>query len=453
LLGWQFILLLTPAFLLALAVIVPKSWEGLVFLALLVCTPVAWIGIFVLSWRDVDRRIGSRIASTRASLSGTRRRDYPREAAFNSEVTPMLTAGTGLEDEARSDTSYRLAAVPLGAMRYTTVRERLGQWRELRDAPKFREDPRIATARTEERILGKVVSVHRSTQHGHVFSNKRIPRDVTAAAMGRCEADLIVMTPRRVVLIEVKNWSGRLEVRGDQWVQVRRNGVEVAHDNLLMANRDKLLALKRYLEHNGIDIPTGRFHQAIVFAHPGLALDPVLRGHPAILDYAVVGDVLGDGTGLGQRAAAKLIDWAASEEMATALHDKLLDVIPPMRLKAAAEAVSSLRTWDLLTLRGGRVLQGDLLWLRAGERTFDQRTFEPGGDVRLRWRRDDLGLVSWVLFGAWPGEMDGVLFKRMGSLPDKRIPLRIEDCVGFHEVGLPVPSTIHLSDIERIRLG
>jgi hypothetical protein len=445
-------LLLTPVFLLALAVILPKSWEGLAFLALMVCTPLAWISVFVLSWRDAHRRMDHRFARRRRAAHSSSP-DRPRSSAASSNAIPVLPASTGLEDDPPSDTSYRLAAIPLGAMRQTTVSDRLTQWRELHDAPMYREDPRIAIARTEERILGKLVSVHRSTQNGHVFSNKRIPRDVTAAAMGRCEADLVVLTPRRVVVIEVKNWSGRLEVRGDRWVQIRRNGEELVHDNVLLANRDKLLALKRYLEHDGIDIPIGRYHQAVVFAHGGLVLDPVLRGHPAILDYAVVGDVLGKGTGLSQRAAANLIDWAASEETAVALHDKLLDVIPPQRLKAAAEAVGGLRTWDLLTLRGGRVLQGDLLWLRAGERTVDQRTFEPGADVQLRWRRDDLGLISWVLLGAWPGEMNGPLFKNMGTLPDKRLPLRFEDCVGFHEVGLAVPSTIAMRDIERIRLG
>ena len=41
---------------------------------------------------------------------------------------------TGLVDEPEDD-SFRLAAIPLSPERFTTWRERLAQWRALRDAP------------------------------------------------------------------------------------------------------------------------------------------------------------------------------------------------------------------------------------------------------------------------------------------------------------------------------
>jgi Nuclease-related domain len=101
--------------------------------------------------------------------------------------------------------------------------------------------------------------------------------------MGRYELDLLVITPRRVVNLEIKNWSGKLRVQRDQWVQQRRDGSEFAHDNLLSYNRDKLLAVRRYLQHSGVTLPVQRFHQAVVFDNPNLDLDPSLERHPAVL--------------------------------------------------------------------------------------------------------------------------------------------------------------------------
>lgn len=37
--------------------------------------------------------------------------------------------------------------------------------------------------------------------------------------------------------------------------------------------------------HRGRWFATERFHQAVVFANPRLDIDPVLRRHPAVLEF------------------------------------------------------------------------------------------------------------------------------------------------------------------------
>lgn len=363
-----------------------------------------------------------------------------------------LPTGTGLSDTAAAP-DYHLSAIPLSSPRSTDWKERLAKWRALRNASLFLEDGRARASRQAETVTQRLVSVHHTVQHGHVFSNKRIPRDVTAAAMGRYETDLIVITPRRVVVLEVKNWSGSLRIQGDQWMQTQRSGNQVAHQNLLAYNRDKLRVLRQYLFHQGVDLPPERFHQAVVFANPRLDIDPALKGHPAVLEFDSLNSVLGGGTSSARLMAAKLLERLVSVETAMALHQSLLDVIPPAQVKAAAEAIAELRTWDRITLRGGRVLQGDLVWLRMHSTHVPARVLNPGGEGTFYWRRDVFGGFFWVVMNESAGYMQGTIFKDQHRAPRKSLAVDEDACLCFHEAGVPKPSIIALSHVQRLQNG
>lgn len=49
-------------------------------------------------------------------------------------------------------------------------------------------------------------------------------------------------------------------------------------------------------------------------------------------------------------------------------------------MKRAARAIGELRTWDRVTLRGGRLLQGDVLWMRVFGNQAPAAMFNPGGE-------------------------------------------------------------------------
>jgi hypothetical protein len=359
---------------------------------------------------------------------------------------------TGLIDRPAGP-DYRLGAIPLAPERFSTWPERLAQWRALRDSPLYLEDGRAQAARGAERHAKRRLSVHHATQYGHVFSNKRIPRDVAAAAMGRFEADLIALTPRRVVVLEVKNWSGQLKVAGDRWVQVQRSGAEVTHPNLLAHNREKLRALHRYLAHAGVNIAAVRFHQAVIFANPRLEIDPSIADHPAVLCMDDVGDVLGGGTSLGRHVAARLVQLLTDAETNATLAENLLKVIAPAEVAAATAAIKGLRTWDRLTLRGGRELQGDIIWLRLTGNQAPAAALKPGGTASLEWRRGVIGGIQWVLRNRRAGTLRGDIFWDQHLVPGRQVPLDADDCVYFHEPGEPKPSIIALSHVERVQIG
>lgn len=76
-------------------------------------------------------------------------------------------------------------------------------------------------ARRAERQVRHCIRAHHTAGCSHVVCHRRIPRDHCAAGMGRLETDRVVNSTCRVVLVEVKNRSGRLRRAGEQRVQVQ----------------------------------------------------------------------------------------------------------------------------------------------------------------------------------------------------------------------------------------
>ena len=97
----------------------------------------------------------------------------------------------------------------------------LRTWRALRRERPALETPEVQGGREAELILHELVTGRFQRQGAHLFAGRRVP---CPARRMRREIDLIVLTPKLVSLIEVKNWSGELHDHGAVWLQVRRGG-------------------------------------------------------------------------------------------------------------------------------------------------------------------------------------------------------------------------------------
>jgi Nuclease-related domain len=370
-------------------------------------------------------------------------------------MTSTLTSigGTGLEPLLCAETRYRLPAVPERLPPATLMRERLRRWSLVHRAPSFAELREVRAGRLGEQKTQRWTRRHLTMTIGTVYGGKRVPRDASAAAMGRYEIDLLVITPRRVVALETKNWSGRLRLDGDQWVHERFGGEVRVYEDLIAYNRNKLVAVREYLRHCGVSLPPGRFHQALIFDNPRLKLDPRLAAHPAVISGPEVGVVVGQPIGSMRATLGRIIERCASAQNAQAVSEHLLDMMAPSQRDAACAAVAKLRTWDLVTLRGGRVLQGDLLWLRQGQGTIGASQFERDRVMSLRWRRGCSDLWSVLMPSGVRGRTYGALIGRQSSWWQPSTPIDVDDCLCFHEVGEVKPSVIALTSVERIQIG
>src|SRR5215469_15761396 len=114
--------------------------------------------------------------------------------------------------------------------------DRLKQWSEIQRVRPIHEAPDVSSGRDAELLLKELVGKSFQAHSAYLFAGRRIPSKRQGR---RREIDLIVCTPKMIHLIEVKNWSGRLDVRDGVWRQTRRNGEIVEHPDLFEANRQR----------------------------------------------------------------------------------------------------------------------------------------------------------------------------------------------------------------------
>lgn len=341
---------------------------------------------------------------------------------------------------------FRLPGVPEQRPADPSWERRLEDWQEMMRVRPHAELPEVLAGARGELSLRRVMGRHQSSRFGHIFGGKRVPRDPANPGAGRYEIDLIVVTPRRIAIVEVKHWSGTLRLDGDQWVYQRRSGEVQAFDSLAEHNDSKVRALRQYLQAAGLDVPRERFSHLVVFSHPRLDLDQRLAAHPNVVtlyDLQVSGSRFGRGVTGSELLLAKLIERCAKPATANKLTEGLLEMMTPATTTKIAEVIGQLRTWDVVRLHGGRELIGDLLWVRIGGRRID--ALAAGRRATLYWWRGKLwGLVplmGLVPFGGMRGDL--LLTTTVG----------MDDCAYFHEAGRIRPSVIALPHVDELRTG
>lgn len=330
---------------------------------------------------------------------------------------------------------------------------RLAQWSEIRKVRPIAEAPDVAAGRDGELTLRELVGASYRLGEASVFAGRRIP---SRRQGRRREIDLIVCTPRFIHLIEVKNWSGRLEVVDGAWRQTRRNGEVVGHGDLLEDQRLKRDAVVEYLNDRGLGLDDRfvRDHVApkVIFTNPRLELDPSVEALSEVISRRELDEYLGRqrSPGLAERMAASLIAFFLDRE-ARAVDGAGPAAPGPMpgdRYGRILEALAEVGTWDRLEFHGTRVVAGDIISLRVGARTYWRpELLELSGRVpiHLRWARGR----AWGLFKALTG------LGPLGSLHlgSSRIEVAPADTVTFHAVGERDPVARRLVELDRIVLG
>lgn len=199
-----------------------------------------------------------------------------------------------------------------------------------------------------------------------------------AKAHRRGEIDLVAVTQQGVFALEIKNWSGKLEVLsmpgGVRWVQHRTGaGGELDHGDVLGVIKAKAGSLAEHLRRFGVDIPDSAVFARVVFVNPNLeivvagsgaapappstsrAAAPAAVLLPGCLDVIWPADVAAfvesftRGPGV-QLVEAVLPSWLIGSKVSGSQADAAARVL---REKTG--------TWDELRLRSGAVLFGDFV--------------------------------------------------------------------------------------------
>ncbi|PTW99456.1 nuclease-related domain-containing protein [Pararhodobacter aggregans] len=323
---------------------------------------------------------------------------------------------------------------------------RLEIWRDIVSAKREPELDEVTAGRDAEKALRSLVTDHLSWKAASIFHSKRVPRDTRAQSRGRYEIDLVVISPNQISAIEIKNWSGRLRIDGDRWVQERRNGGEIAHENPLSKNKEKLDCLCAVLESRNIRVPPARVCR-VIFWNKNITVPIEVAKRDEIVMHHELDRFLTTqkATGFAERFLISVLELCLDQEASMIATDGFFKAIPSRDYSAAVETITSLETFDKIELLGGRVISGDLLEIRVGQDRLPLKTMPSGSEVKVVCNRSKVILFLLAILGSAP----------MISLshPFSTISISPRDKVLFHQAGEPKPEEIEFGRISRLVRG
>lgn len=322
---------------------------------------------------------------------------------------------------------------------------RLNMWRDIVSVVAEPELGDVAAGRDAELALRSMATTHLTWKTASIFHSKRVPQN-TQASSQRYEIDLIVVSQKQISAIEIKNWSGRLHLNVDEWIQEKTDRRMISHVNPLVKNREKLRCLCRLLESRGIALPKTT-ESKVIFWNNKLAVPPFLAQRDDIVMRHQLERFLGKqkATGFGERFLQSVLELCLDEEESKVAADVFFKAISIRDYNAAVRAISELETFDKLELFGGRTLVGDLRELRTEERTIPLKKLTSGTEVSVeRWQHKVALFLSALLTSSPLLSLTG---------PLRNVQIGPKDRILFHQAGEKKPQEFELGRVLKLVRG
>ena len=240
---------------------------------------------------------------------------------------------------------------------------------------------------------------------------------------GKYEIDIIVVTDKRLYILECKDWSGELFERNGFWVQRRRDGSESEGENLVHWNQKKVDAVRSYLLGLGISIITSEFQQKVMFRNQGLKIssDSIINNPNVVIPNRLIGYLSKQNPQLEphQRFFSSIISILLEEEVAGKIIDGLFDRLGGDKHKSLIREISKLKTWDHIHLYGSRVITGDIVKYNIFSRS-PRTHFNNIGTIKVNIVRNKaIGLVKALTKFGRPIGLD--VYDCSGSLSESTV--------------------------------
>ena len=176
---------------------------------------------------------------------------------------------------------------------------------------------------------------------GFLYRSVRVPR---GSKYSPFEIDLLLVSRLGILAIEVKHWSGRVELadRG-KWRQVRRDGTARTCGDMLALTERKVASLEKHFSRAGLSFARGIGRSIVVFSNPKIELSEQLLRLPGVMHLDDLDQVL------------DLLLPRTPDQL-----DSGRQLLAQDGVNSLARVVADLPRWDQVTLHGGRVLRGDI---------------------------------------------------------------------------------------------
>lgn len=334
-----------------------------------------------------------------------------------------------------------------------SIRERLEQWHQIRQIEPIEEAPSVAGGREAEILLKELAETHFRFKDAFLLAGRRIPSKRTGR---KREVDLIVCTPQRIHILEVKNWSGQLSTEDGTWRQLRRGGGVLEHENPVEKNLLKRDVIVEYLRTKGVKLDKAFVQQhmisKVVFMNRRLQLSPAIEQHPDVISRGKLEEYLGrqKRKTFSERLFSSLIELCldSDQQRVEKVSQTVTGRIPTALYERIVSCLAQTGTWDHLHLFGTKIIAGDLVSVRLGKQVHRREQLvrmAAGKPLRLKWARSRVIGLWKTITGA--GNL-GTL-----HLGAETLPVSPDDVVEFHEVGSGRPGERSLAEVDEIVLG
>jgi hypothetical protein len=321
----------------------------------------------------------------------------------------------------------------------------------------FRERSAKEAGDNAEKAVHRLVQTHPNFEGARIFDNKRVPlRDTDGKKSKKSkkgEIDILIVTEQRIYVLEVKDWSGRLEVDGDHWLYTPRSQEAEPREtepreNWIEKNRVKAQALVEYLRGHGLPVSPDIVTSRILFMNDKIDMVDEIARHPDVIVRHQLESYFAKQPSrysLAERVMASLIRWLFDKDHEALAHGTASWSQGDFR--AACEHIATLRTFDKVVLCGGRQLPGDIEGVTRGGEKAD---WASGEEWTVQWPTS-LRMASrqlWRAITEGQRPLWGVL-----KTPRGLFGIHQMDGIRFREVGQKASSWIPFTDVERVMIG
>jgi hypothetical protein len=339
------------------------------------------------------------------------------------------------------------------------IKEHIDAWYKYvkADVKAIEEDPEILAGREAEDLLRNIVNEHYQFKGCHSFSSKRV---YNPSAGHKNEIDLIIVTEKKLYILECKNWGGQLKREDGKWIQYKRQRDgsyrTISHDDVVAKNEEKRKVLIDFLRSNGIDISDSDCTQKVILMNRKLAIHSEdIYNDPKVIPPDRLDHYLGrQETRLKphERFFASVISLLLDDETSSKIVDGLFKRLGGKDYKRLINSISGLPTWDKVILHGTKIISGDV---RKSDRSifksaygipFDQVKTIKNGIIRSK----GIFLVKSVLTIGRPIALD--LYDMRGSYI-KGVEGHPDGIIRIQPAGSPDCIDIPIFQIEEIVYG
>jgi hypothetical protein len=225
----------------------------------------------------------------------------------------------------------------------------------------FDETPHILAGREAEYLVNKEINSKIKGTGWSVYSSVRVP--TLEKNFTRREYDFIITTTDEVYVIELKNWSGKLELIDKEFIQHRRyNNEEVVnHGDLLEELETKADLLKKYYRREAKG--EIRVSPLLVFYNSNLNISDDIKSDRRVATYDELKELLPISNGVNVNLLEAILIYLGlkEEKKDTGLQSESLPI------KKFKVILDKLGTWDVLEYHGKKISFGDILGKGSGE--------------------------------------------------------------------------------------